>query len=166
MKKLLFIIILPLFWNNIAFSQTQTYECRNLPGYIEDDWKYVINFSDETATLIIENKVHADEWGALRNGYATFIYNNEKIEFVRSGYSGEAYNYRKIDAEDVKSSKTLKKYKGKLSYISFLKLRRQAINKNYFDLDYSVADGLWTMETKINQMGFRVHRFVCRVDKN
>ena len=57
MKKLTSIIILTLFWCNVALSQTQTYNCKKLYGYIEDDWKYVATFSDETATLIMENNV-------------------------------------------------------------------------------------------------------------
>ena len=163
MKKILLIVLIIFSWNNLALSQTQTYNCKKLYGYIEDDWKYVATFSDETATLIMENNVFYDEWGSLRSGYATLIYNNEKIEFTQS-YFGEAYAYRKIDDEDVKSSKTFKKFKGKLSYVSFLRLKKQSINKNYFDLDYSVADSLWTMETNINQMRFRVHRFVCKIN--
>ena len=163
MKKILLIVLIIFSWNNLALSQTQTYNCKKLYGYIEDDWKYVATFSDETATLIMENNVFYDEWGSLRSGYATLIYNNEKIEFTQSNF-GEAYAYRKIDNDDAKSSKTFKKLKGKLSYVSFLRLKRHGINKNYFDLDYSKADTLWSMETKGNQMQFRVHRFVCKIN--
>ena len=163
MKKILLIVLIIFSWNNLALSQTQTYNCKKLYGYIEDDWKYVATFSDETATLIMENNVFYDEWGSLRSGYATLIYNNEKIEFTQSNF-GEAYAYRKIDDDDAKSSKTFKKLKGKLSYVSFLRLTSQYENKNYFDLDYSKADTLWSMETKGNQMQFRVHRFVCKIN--
>ena len=117
MKKFLSLIVLTLFWTNAAFSQTQTYECRKLLGYIEDDWKYVTHFSDETATLIMENNIFYDEWRSLRGGYATLIYNNEKIEFTQS-YFGEAYAYRKIDDEDVKSSKLLKN--SRENFLTFL----------------------------------------------
>ena len=166
MKKLITIILLNLFCCNIVLSETLTYNCKKLLGYVDDEWKYVTHYSDETVTLIWDKKTYDDEWGTIVCGSTSLIYKQRKRDFTVSCPSSvgfEAYDYDKINNEDIKKHKELKKHKGKIDYMSFLKLEQDSINQNYYNLYYVPAGGMWTLETSINQINFNVYQFICKI---
>jgi len=166
MKKILSITLLSLFCCNIVLSETLTYNCKKIIGYVDEDWNHNSHYSDITATLIVDKKTQFDKWGTLFNGFATLVYENKKREFIINSFTAlgfDAYNYSKIDDEDVKKHKSLKKYKGKISGLSFLELRSQSINREYYDLYYIPVGGLWSLETNINHVNLgAVGKFVCK----
>ena len=166
MKKLSLYIFLCLLWCNTSFAEIKTYECREIHDYVDSqDWGTQFYYDDEKATLIVDKEVYNDKWGSLMSGKATLIYENIKREFeiwsmTVAGF--EAYNHSKIDKETIQKHKPLKKYKGKLDYVSYLDFRVQSIERNFYDLYYVFAGGLWTIETNINQASVSVKKFVCK----
>ena len=156
-------MFLSLFWFNTSFAETKTYECKEAYDYVDSqDWDRKTWYSDEKTTLIVDKETYIDKWGSTMDAKATLIYKNIKREFEiwRWSSSGfEAYNHFKIDKE---TFLTTKKHIGKLDYVSYLEFKKQDYERNFYDLYYVYAEGLWTIETNINQAGTTVIKFVCK----
>ena len=165
MKKILLnSLIIFYFITNHSLADVENYTCKKVLNFWNIQGEYRTTLSDETASLIFTPTNEYDKWGSNQFGKASFIFRGDKIDFhindrlYLGGFTG--YSYSRIDQNDISLNNKLKKYKGRLEKITFLRLE-VSLNNDYYELFISETSNLDTLETDRNRATIFVNRFTC-----
>tara|TARA_B110000003_G_C16603104_1_gene516438 strand:+ start:313 stop:852 length:540 start_codon:yes stop_codon:yes gene_type:complete len=160
MKKILFLLLLNLFYSNLSLSEIQTFECREehvFYGGSENfetlkDKEYVFLDFGEKSTLIVEHEYR--EGQMTRTGKATFVYDNFKREFTigeiqlrdKKIFKFDAYKYTKVTKEEAKEYKEYKNHVGKFHQVSYLDFFSNNFDNTLFELYFVRNRGVFALD--------------------
>lgn len=153
MKKLLAIIILGLFWSGNVYSEIKTLKCERLQTYVDKNGALVNSGygSDQQRTLIIKRGNLGDSpyFGNIDVIGENFEHKYKITEADKLEINAIRHFF--IEDEDIKERegdlrKFMKKRKGKLYHISFLKLNKFNTDVSWYKLNIIRSQSLYLID--------------------